>query len=66
MSNFEFPLDMIRFILQDYMMRRQSDGISVIVGISQKDVETVLDSMVAWADGKGYLVDGTLQIPNGD
>jgi hypothetical protein len=66
MSKFDFSPDAIRYIVNDYMMKRQSDGLSVIVGISQRDVETVLDSLVGWAAAKGYLVDDILKIPNGD
>lgn len=58
----EIPDEAIKFIINNYFRRTQVAGIQISVGLSHKDVESIIEFFLRWAKENGHIEDGKLNI----
>ena len=56
------PDDAIYYIVGNYLQKKYTAGVPVVVGISTQTVEDVLQLLVDWSALNGHVQDGVISI----
>ncbi len=54
------PDEAIRYIMNGYLLKRHTEGVPVVLGISQETVEAVLQLFIDWSVTNKHLNEGVL------
>ena len=61
-QEFFLPDQAVSYIVSHYLEVMQQKEVPIVLGISQKTVESVLQLFIDWAGKYGYLKDGVLTL----
>lgn len=57
-TSVEVPDQAVDYIVQKFLIRKSTEGVPLVVGISTDVVETVLGLFLEWAAQNNYIKDG--------
>ena len=56
------PDEAIIYIVNNFFLARRIEGVQIVRGISDADVELVLNLLIKWADTSGYVKNNILTL----